>query len=84
MSGKIVIADPDGTETDGGDYWKRGRATGDYRHTRFSLAFADGGVLRLIDPRRLGRVRLDPPLEDLGPDAATISEAQFAAAIERR
>jgi formamidopyrimidine-DNA glycosylase len=24
MSGKIVIADPDGTETDGGDYWERG------------------------------------------------------------
>ena len=26
MSGKIVIADPQGTEIDGGDYWERGRA----------------------------------------------------------
>lgn len=83
MSGKIVIADPDGTETDGGDYWERGRARGDYRHTRFSLTFADGGTLRLIDPRRLGRVRLDPPLDRLGPDAATIGEAQFASALQR-
>jgi formamidopyrimidine-DNA glycosylase len=83
MSGKIVIADPDGTEVDGGDHWEYGRAPGDYRRTRFALTFADGGMLRLIDPRRLGRVRLDPPLEDLGPDAATISEAQFASAVQR-
>ena len=83
MSGKIVVADPGGAETDGGDYWERGRARGDYRHTRFSLTFADGGTLRLIDPRRLGRVRLDPPLDDLGPDAATISAAQFAGVVQR-
>jgi formamidopyrimidine-DNA glycosylase len=83
MSGKIVIADPDGTEIDGGDYWERGRAPGDYRHTRFSLTFADGGMLRLVDPRRLGRIRLDPSLEDLGPDAATITEEEFRSAIGR-
>ena len=34
-----------------------------------------------IDPRRLGRVRLDPPLEDLGPDAAAVTPAQFRAAL---
>ena len=39
MSGKIVIADPDGTEIDGGDYWERGRQPGDYRFTRFALGF---------------------------------------------
>lgn len=83
MSGKIVISDPDGSEVDGGDYWERGRARGDYRHTRFSVTFADGGILRLVDPRRLGRVRLDPPLEDLGPDAGTISADEFAGAIRR-
>ena len=43
MSGKIVIADPDGNETDGGDYWERGRAPGDHRFLRFSLSFDDGG-----------------------------------------
>jgi formamidopyrimidine-DNA glycosylase len=83
MSGKIVIADPDGTEVDGGDHWEYGRAPGDYRRTRFSLTFANGGMMRLIDPRRLGRIQLDPPLEGLGPDAATISAAQFASAIQR-
>jgi formamidopyrimidine-DNA glycosylase len=37
----------------------------------------------LVDPRRLGRVRLDPPVEKLGPDARTITPAQFRAAITR-
>lgn len=83
MSGKIVITEADGGETDGGDYWRRGRARGDHRHTRFSLTFADGGVLRLVDPRRLGRVRLDPVLSDLGPDAGTISADEFTSAIRR-
>jgi formamidopyrimidine-DNA glycosylase len=57
MSGKIVIADGQGAEIEGGDYWQRGRASGDHRFTRFSLTFADGGSLLLIDPRRLGRAR---------------------------
>src|ERR1700747_98591 len=30
MSGKIVIADPDGTEIDGGDYWEYARVPGDF------------------------------------------------------
>jgi formamidopyrimidine-DNA glycosylase len=83
MSGKIVVAAADGTEIDGGDYWERGRAAGDYRWSRFSLTFADGGRLMLVDPRRLGRVRLMPPLEALGPDAASITPAQFRAALAR-
>jgi formamidopyrimidine-DNA glycosylase len=81
MSGKIVIAAPGGSEIDGGDHWEFGRVPGDYRWSRFSVTFADDGMLRLLDPRRLGRVRLDPPLEGLGPDAATISAAQFASAL---
>jgi formamidopyrimidine-DNA glycosylase len=83
MSGKIVVADGRGTEIDGGDYWARGRAAGDHRYGRFSLAFADGGFLLLVDPRRLARVRLDPPLEQLGPDAQLITPAQFRAAFAR-
>ena len=81
MSGKIVIASPDGTETDGGDYWERGRQPGDYRWARFAITFADGGRLMLVDPRRLGRVRLNPPVEELGPDAQLITPAQFRAAL---
>jgi formamidopyrimidine-DNA glycosylase len=83
MSGKIVVADPDGTEVDGGDYWERGRALGDYRYARFALTFADGGRLMLVDPRRLGRIRLDPPIELLGPDATEITPAQFRAMLGR-
>jgi formamidopyrimidine-DNA glycosylase len=83
MSGKIVIADGQGAEIEGGDYWQRGRASGDHRFTRFSLTFADGGSLLLIDPRRLGRARLDPPVEALGPDAREITRTQFRAAFLR-
>jgi formamidopyrimidine-DNA glycosylase len=81
MSGKIVIADPDGTEVDGGDYWEGGRQPGDYRWARFTITFDDGGRLMLVDPRRLGRVRLNPPVEQLGPDAQRITPAQFRAAL---
>ncbi|HEX5406726.1 MAG TPA: DNA-formamidopyrimidine glycosylase family protein [Pseudonocardiaceae bacterium] len=83
MSGKIVVADPDGTEIDGGDYWEGRRAPGDYSWSRFSLTFQDGGSLMLVDPRRLGRVVLDPALSDLGPDVATIRAGEFRAAITR-
>jgi formamidopyrimidine-DNA glycosylase len=81
MSGKIVIADANGTEVDGGDYWERGRHPGDYRWARFSLTFEDGGRLMLVDPRRLGRVRLNPPVGQLGPDAQLITPAQFRAVL---
>lgn len=80
MSGKIIIADADGTEIDGGDHWEGRRTSGDYRWSRFRLTFDDGGALMLVDPRRLGRIRLDPPL-DLGPDAATVTDEQFHAVI---
>jgi formamidopyrimidine-DNA glycosylase len=81
MSGKIVIADSDGTEVDGGDYWEGRRQPGDYSWARFSLTFADGGRLLLVDPRRLGRVRLNPPLEQLGPDAQTMTAEEFRSAL---
>lgn len=83
MSGKIVIAAAGGEEIDGGDYWEGRRSAGDFRWSRFSLTFADGGRLLLVDPRRLGRVRLDPPVEALGPDAQTITPAQFRAVLAR-
>jgi formamidopyrimidine-DNA glycosylase len=83
MSGKIVVADGHGEELDGGDYWDRGRAPGDHRYARFSLTFADGGSMLLVDPRRFGRVRLDPPLEALGLDAGEITGAQFRAALAK-
>src|SRR5690348_1646166 len=68
MSGKIVIADPDGTEIDGGDYWERGRQPRDYRWARFTVTFEDGG-------------RLTPPVAQLGPDAQLITLARFRATL---
>jgi formamidopyrimidine-DNA glycosylase len=81
MSGKIVIADADGAEIDGGDYWEGRRQPGDYRWARFTISFADGGRLMLVDPRRLGRIRLNPPIGRLGPDAQLITPAEFRAAL---
>jgi formamidopyrimidine-DNA glycosylase len=82
MSGKIVVADGAGSEIDGGDYWERGRKPGDFRYTRFGLTFEDGGRMVLVDPRRLGRIGLDWPVEKLGPDAATITPVQFRKAVQ--
>lgn len=83
LTGKIVVTDADGAEFEGGDHWKRGRDAGDYSNTRFVITFADGGALRIVAPRRLSRVQLDPSPEKLGPDAATISAEEFASALQR-
>ncbi len=48
---------------------------------RFSVEFADGGVLRMQDPRRLGGVLLDPSEARLGADAATVPLATLRAAL---
>ena len=47
------------------------RGTSGTRGSRSS--FDDGTRMVLVDPRRLGRVRLDPPVETLGPDAREIT-----------
>jgi formamidopyrimidine-DNA glycosylase len=53
------------------------------RWDRFVLRFEDGGTLALRDKRRLGRARLEPDLEALGPDAAEIGRAEFRARVGR-
>jgi formamidopyrimidine-DNA glycosylase len=53
------------------------------RWDRFVLHFADGGRLALRDRRRLGRVRLEPDLDAVGPDAATVSREAFRARVGR-
>ena len=42
---------------------------------RLVVRFADGGDLRVRDPRRLGGAELDPPEGRLGPDAARLTLA---------
>ncbi len=40
---------------------------------RFGLRFEGDGRLRIVDPRRLGGVELDPDLGHLGPDVLTLT-----------
>jgi formamidopyrimidine-DNA glycosylase len=48
---------------------------------RFRVRFAEGGDLRIRDPRRLGGVQLDPDEDRLGPDARTVTLAQLRHAL---
>ena len=75
MAGRIVI---DGDEA--GD--PRPRVDRD-RWDRFTIEFEDGGRMTLRDSRRLGRVRLEPAIERLGPDAAEISRRAFRERVAR-
>jgi formamidopyrimidine-DNA glycosylase len=77
MSGRIVVTAPDGTVSEGGDPNRYNTRPRNPVWNRFTLRFADGGSLVLLDPRRLGRVRLDPDIAALGPDATQVSRAQF-------
>lgn len=44
---------------------------------RGGLEFDDGRKLILHDPRRLARFEIDPDLDELGPDALTLTRRQF-------
>lgn len=50
---------------------------------RFAITFTDGEQLRLFDTRRLSRVRLDPDLDALGPDAGEVSRREFGERVGR-
>ncbi|KQT92206.1 formamidopyrimidine-DNA glycosylase [Marmoricola sp. Leaf446] len=84
MSGRILVVEPDDSEVEGGDH--QGGSAGRVRKEewyRFTLTFDDGGRLRLFDKRRLGRVRLDPDLDALGPDAGEIGREEFRGRVGR-
>jgi formamidopyrimidine-DNA glycosylase len=88
MSGRILVTEATAALTEGGDRitGPGGAAEQADRHpewVRFSLTFDDGGTLRLLDKRRLGRVRLDPDLTGLGPDAERIGFATFRDRVGR-
>ena len=53
------------------------------RFKRFALAFTDGGTMILRDPRRLGRVTLDPARGRLGPDALEVTLERFRDLVGR-
>jgi formamidopyrimidine-DNA glycosylase len=51
---------------------------------RFVVRFADGGVLRVNDPRRWATFMLDPAEGRLGPDFLDVTAEYLAAAFARR
>jgi len=82
MGGRIVVTPAsDAVQDDGPD--RRGAPARTTRWNRFTLEFADGGRLVLVDKRRLGRVRLDPDVDALGPDAGQLTPAQFRGLIAK-
>jgi formamidopyrimidine-DNA glycosylase len=83
MSGRIMVTGPDGTVAEAGDQYPYNARQDRPRWSRFSLTFADGGSLVLRDPRRLGRVRLNPDIGALGPDAAQVTQPEFRALITK-
>jgi formamidopyrimidine-DNA glycosylase len=89
MSGRVLVTDAQGALTEGGDWlggrYGQGGEQADRKAVwdRFTLTFADGGTLRLFDKRRLGRVRLDPDLTALGPDAQHVSAEELSSRMRR-
>lgn len=54
------------------------------RWDRWVVELDGGEVLRLHDPRRLGRVWLEPDIDRLGPDALTLTKRQLELALAER
>src|SRR6202451_2716027 len=77
MGGRIVVTTPGGEAVEGGGPARRDAQPRKAEWNRFTLDFADGGSLVLFDKRRLGRVRLNPDIDALGPDAAEVTPAEF-------
>jgi formamidopyrimidine-DNA glycosylase len=78
MTGRIVVTAPGGGKaTEGGGDRSQDARPRKPEWDRFTIRFADGGQLALFDTRRLGRVRLDPDISALGPDAGEITPEEF-------
>jgi formamidopyrimidine-DNA glycosylase len=82
MGGRIVVTDTEGERIGGGPE-RPDRSPRKAEWDRFTVNFTDGGQLRLFDKRRLGRVRLEPDLDALGPDAEMISRDEFRTRVGR-
>ena len=84
MSGRIIVTPPGGGQpAEGGGPRRRDAQPRKAEWNRFTLDFADGGSLALFDKRRLGRVRLNPDIDALGPDAEEVTPAEFRVLITK-
>ncbi len=79
MTGRLIV---DGASAIAELEYSSGRA--DPEWDRFLIGFADGGVLRVNDPRRWARYVLDPVEERLGPDFLTVTADHLGRAFARR
>ena len=82
MSGRIVVSGG-GEAVEGGGPRRRDAQPRKAEWNRFTLEFADGGSLVLVDKRRLGRIRLNPDVDALGPDAQEVTPAEFRSLITK-
>src|SRR5688572_30763348 len=78
MTGRLVV---DGSAPI--DRLEHSSARDDPAWIRFRLRFDGGGELRVVDPRRLGGVLLDPDTDHLGVDALTVRPAQLRDRLAR-
>jgi formamidopyrimidine-DNA glycosylase len=76
MSGRLVV---DGIAGVDNLLYASNAALGKW--DRFAVQFADGGDMRMRDPRRLGRVELDADEGQLGPDAVGLTLADLRGAL---
>jgi len=85
MGGRMYVSPPAGAGAghSGGDPFLLSGPADKAEWTRFRMRFDDGGELRLFDKRRLGRVRLEPNIAALGPDAEHITRQEFRDRVGR-
>ena len=83
MGGRIIVTSGAGEAAEGGGPVRRDAQPRKPEWNRFTLHFADGGALVLFDKRLLGRVRLNPGIDALGPDAAEVTPAEFRQLITK-
>lgn len=83
MGGRILVTSGNGRATEGGGPRRTEASPRKAEWNRFTLEFADGGSMVLFDKRRLGRVRLDPDVEALGPDAEEATDVEFRALLSK-
>src|SRR5207237_7102271 len=81
MGGRSIVVSAGGRAAEGGGPRRQSTRPPRPAWNRFTLEFADGGRLVLFDRRRLGRIRLNPDLDALGPDAGEVTGAQFRTLI---
>ncbi len=76
MTGRLVVDGRLGVDRLAYSSDRRGAAW-----DRFSVGFADDGLLAVRDPRRLGGIELDPDEGRLGPDVASVGPAGLRAIL---